>query len=204
MSLRPAVSGFVRPRWKSLRSGPSAGCFERSLASRRASIGSELLQAQHVAVPVWWSGNVTVGGTGKTPWPAWLAPAACGCVVIGSVSCSAATVDARSTRPVGHGGQRPADVGDEAVLHALRRPQAVVVGADRVAAARRAAEQGAEIIVCDARPAAPAPRPGRRDRRRGCRARPGNRLMLPAGPLREPPRTAERVKCRGVTQRGEP
>jgi dihydropteroate synthase len=40
----------------------------------------------------------------------------------------------------------PAEVGDEALLHARRGPQVVVIGADRVAAARLAVERGARLL----------------------------------------------------------
>ena len=77
-------------------------------------------------------------------------------------------------------------MGDEAVLLASRTGAIVVAGPDRVAAAQRAIERGAEIVLSDDglqhyRLA--------RDReivvidgRRGV----GNRRLLPAGPLREP------------------
>ena len=79
-----------------------------------------------------------------------------------------------------------AEVGDEPLLLASRSGAIVVAGPDRVAAARRAIERGAEIVLSDDglqhyRLA--------RDReivvidgRRGV----GNRRLLPAGPLREP------------------
>ena len=84
------------------------------------------------------------------------------------------------------GDSSPREVGDEAVLLASRSGAIVVAGPDRVAAARRAIERGAEIVLSDDglqhyRLA--------RDReivvidgRRGV----GNRRLLPAGPLREP------------------
>jgi tetraacyldisaccharide 4'-kinase len=80
----------------------------------------------------------------------------------------------------------------------------VVAGADRVAAARLAAEQGAEIVICDdglqhlrlARDYEIAVI----DAARGL----GNRQMLPAGPLREPPSRLERVDAVLLTDRGGP
>ena len=43
----------------------------------------------------------------------------------------------------------PGEVGDEAVLLARRTGAIVVAGPDRVAAARRAVERGAEIVLSD-------------------------------------------------------
>jgi tetraacyldisaccharide 4'-kinase len=94
------------------------------------------------------------------------------------------------------------EVGDEALVHALNGPHVVVTGADRVAAARRAVAEGAEIVVCDdglqhlrlARDYEIAVV----DARRGL----GNAQLLPAGPLREPPARLEAVDAVVFTQRG--
>ena len=205
MSLEAAAQRlWYGPRWKSLPLWPLGWLFRAVVGLRVGLYRLGLLQAQHVAVPVVVVGNVTVGGTGKTPVAAWLARQLAlrghrvGVVLRG--------YGGRALDPprLVTADSDPADVGDEAVLHALRRPQAVVVGADRVAAARRAAEQGAEIIVCDdglqhlrlARDVEIAVV----DATRGL----GNRLMLPAGPLREPPGRLERVNAVVFTQRGEP
>ena len=96
----------------------------------------------------------------------------------------------------------PEEVGDEAVLLASRTGAIVVAGPDRVAAAQRAIERGAEIVLSDDglqhyRLA--------RDReivvidgRRGV----GNRRLLPAGPLREPVEPARASgSARGVLAR---
>jgi len=101
-------------------------------------------------------------------------------------------------------GSDPREVGDEAVVHALIGPHVVVTGADRVAAARRAVAEGAEIVVCDdglqhlrlARDYEVAVV----DAARGL----GNGQLLPAGPLREPPGRLESVDAVVFTQRGVP
>ncbi len=190
------------PRWASLPLWPLSWLFRGAVALRRSLYRLGLLRAQRVAVPVVVVGNLTVGGTGKTPVSAWLAQEF-----------------ARRGRRVGivlrgYGGRAisrpvvvtnasdPADVGDEALLHVLRRPQVVVVGADRVAAARRAVEQGADIVVCDdglqhlrlARDVEIAVV----DAERGL----GNGMLLPAGPLREPPARLSRVYALVLTERG--
>ena len=95
----------------------------------------------------------------------------------------------------------PAEVGDEALLHLRRGLQVVVIGADRVAAARLAEEQGARIVICDdglqhlrlARDYEIAVI----DAARGF----GNRRLLPAGPLREPASRIETVDAVVLTRR---
>jgi tetraacyldisaccharide 4'-kinase len=136
-------------------------------------------------VPVVIVGNVTVGGTGKTPVVGWVAELA----------------RARGFRPGivarGYGGSvgrgprlvAPDDtaelVGDEALLH-VRAGVPVAVGSDRPAAARLVVERGCDLVIADdgLQHLALA-----RDRTivvvDGARAG-GNGSLLPAGPLREP------------------
>ncbi len=189
-------------RWLSLPLRPFAWVFRAAVAARRGLYRWRILPAQRAGVPVVVVGNLTVGGTGKTPIAAWLARQLTlrghrvGVVLRGYGGRSRAgtvLVDAASD---------PDEVGDEAVLHAGRRPHVVVVGADRVAAARRAAEQGAEIVVCDdglqhlrlARDCEIAVVDGRRGL--------GNGLLLPAGPLREPRGRLGSVDAVVLTVRG--
>jgi tetraacyldisaccharide 4'-kinase len=95
----------------------------------------------------------------------------------------------------------PAEVGDEAVLHARRGVHVVVVGADRVAAAREAAARGAEVVLCDdglqhyrlARDYEIAVVDATRAL--------GNGWLLPAGPLREPAARLETVDAVVATSR---
>ncbi len=144
-------------------------------------------------VPVVVVGNLTVGGTGKTPIALWL-----GRQLqlrghrVGIVMRGYGARHSGAPRVV-TAADDAAEVGDEALLHARRGPQVVVIGADRVAAARLAVEQGARIVVCDdglqhlrlARDYEIAVV----DAARGF----GNRLLLPAGPLREPASRIETV-----------
>jgi len=144
-------------------------------------------------IPVVIVGNVTVGGTGKTPVVAWLA---------GEVARSGRKAAIISR---GYGGRRgrdpavvsdgravrlsPAEAGDEPVMLARMLPGVpVVVGRDRLAAARLAVDRlGADVLLLD---------DGFQQRTRFPRAltvltmngrRPlGNGALLPAGPMREP------------------
>lgn len=150
-----------------------------------------VLKKTKLPVPVIIVGNITVGGTGKTPLVIWMVeflkqngykPGVISRGYAGAAS-SPQAVTADSD---------PAQVGDEAVLLAARCDCPVVVGAERVAAARLllsshacdvlisddglqhyALQRDIEIVVID----------GQR--------RFGNGYCLPVGPLREPP---ERVK----------
>jgi tetraacyldisaccharide 4'-kinase len=195
-------SVWYGPAWRGLPLWPLALLYRLVLALRALAYRSGLLRVEHVGVPVIVVGNLTVGGTGKTPVAAWLAR----------------QLEARGRRVGlvlrGYGGSHrgaprvvtPADdprvTGDEALVHARRGVHTVVIGADRVAAARLAAEHGAEVVVCDdglqhvrlARDFEIAVVDGARGL--------GNRWLLPAGPLREPARELQSVHAVVVTERG--
>jgi tetraacyldisaccharide 4'-kinase len=187
--------------WFSLALLPLSWMFRLVVAARRAAYRIGLLSSIRVARPVVVIGNITVGGTGKTPFTIWLADQLqrkrkrVGIVLRGYGGYSdhwPRDVDQDSA---------PQEVGDEAVLLAKRTAAIVVAGPDRVAAARRAIERGAEVVLSDDglqhyRLA--------RDReivvidgRRGV----GNRRMLPAGPLREPVSRLAQADLRVVSWR---
>jgi len=161
----------------------------RALAYRRG-----WFNAESAGVPVVVVGNLTVGGTGKTPLVLWLV----------------AHLRERGLRPGvamrGYGGKGqgpprlvqadsdPFEFGDEPVLLAGRAGCPVVVGPDRVAAARLLASvHGCDIVVTD---------DGLQHYRlrRDCEILLidgmrgfGNGRCLPAGPLREPRGRAARA-----------
>ena len=187
--------------WFSLLLLPLSWLFRLVVAARRVAYRIGLLPSIRVARPVVVIGNITVGGTGKTPFTIWLADQLqrkrkrVGIVLRGYGGRSdhwPRDVDQDSA---------PQEVGDEAVLLAKRTAAIVVAGPDRVAAARRAIERGAEVVLSDDglqhyRLA--------RDREivvidgnRGV----GNRRMLPAGPLREPVSRLAQADLRVVSWR---
>jgi tetraacyldisaccharide 4'-kinase len=187
--------------WFSLLLLPLSWLFRVIVAARRVAYRIGLLPSIRVARPVVVIGNITVGGTGKTPFTIWLSALRrskrkrVGFVLRGYGGHSdhwPRDVDQDSA---------PQEVGDEAVLLAMRTAAIVVAGPDRVAAARRAIERGAEVVLSDDglqhyRLA--------RDReivvidgRRGV----GNRRMLPAGPLREPVSRLAQADLRVVSWR---
>jgi tetraacyldisaccharide 4'-kinase len=190
------------PAWRSLPVWPLEWIFRLAVAVRRALYASGILRPVRIDVPVIVVGNLTVGGAGKTPVTAWLVRQLefrghrVGVVLRG--------YGGRRSRSVHvvEPGDGPREVGDEALLHAAARPHVVVIGADRVAAAQRAAECGAAIVVCD--DGLQHLRLARDlevvvvDAERAF----GNGHMLPAGPLREPPQRLERAQVVVRTWRG--
>jgi tetraacyldisaccharide 4'-kinase len=180
------------PAWLSLPLWPLGWIYRAVVALRRASYATGILRRHRAPVPVVVVGNLTVGGTGKTPIAAWLArQVAARGHRVGVVLRGYGGRHSGSPRLVS-AADDPAIVGDEALVHARGGASLVVIGADRVAAARFAAEQGAQVVVCD---------DGLQhlrlerdyeiavvDRSRGL----GNGRMLPAGPLRDP---AGRLEC---------
>jgi tetraacyldisaccharide 4'-kinase len=190
------------PAWRSLPLWPLELLFRLAVALKGLLFRIGLRRTHAVPVPVVVVGNLTVGGAGKTPVAAWLArQLTLRGHRVGVVLRGYGGSHAGAPRVVGS--DDDADVvGDEALLHAHRRPHVVTIGADRVAAAELAAGQGAEIIVCD--DGLQHLRLGRDyeiavvDASRGL----GNGHMLPAGPLREPRGRLEDVDAVVITDRG--
>lgn len=165
---------------------PLAGLFCLLTWLRRGAYRVGWLRRGRLGVPVVIVGNISVGGTGKTPLVVWMAE----CLVRmgrrpGVLLRGYGGRAADGPREVGAG--TPAkEVGDEALLIKRRTRCPVFVGRDRVAAGKRllerydcdlilsddglqhyALERDVEVVVVD----------GER--------RFGNGLCLPAGPLRE-------------------
>lgn len=165
-----------------------------------------ILHSARLPISVIVVGNITVGGTGKTPLVIWLAnflreagyrP---GIVTRGYRGNS-------STWPIAVTEHTPTElVGDEAVLLARHCGCPVIAGPDRVAAAKLHMKQGCNVIVSD----------DGLQHYQLCRdleiavidsmRRFGNRLCLPAGPLREPVSRLRSVSVRvanGAPEAGE-
>ncbi|PWK92949.1 tetraacyldisaccharide 4'-kinase [Fulvimonas soli] len=199
-TLASAWYGDARPPWWTR---PLAALYGGVAACRRRLYGSGLLRSECLPVPVLVVGNLTAGGTGKTPLTIALAEA----------------LRERGRRPGvvsrGYGGRRrgplllgdepdPAEVGDEpCLIRAAGVP--VAVGRDRPAAARLLAEAGCDVVIADdglqhyrlARDVEICVVDGAR--------RFGNGRLLPAGPLREPLarlRTVDFVVCNGAAMEG--
>ena len=186
---------------------PLAGLYCLLVWMRRLGYRLGLLRRHRLAVPVIVVGNITVGGTGKTPLVLWL------CELLQAHGQHPGIVSrgyrgkARNWPQQVRPDSDPRMVGDEPVLLARRSGCPVAVGPDRVAAGRAllqysdcdiivaddglqhlALERDVEIAVVD-----------------GIR-RFGNGHCLPAGPLREPRRrltTVDFVVVNGLAGRGE-
>lgn len=173
---------------------PASLLFRVAAGLRRNLYASGRLRAVELGVPVVVVGNLSVGGTGKTPCVIWLA---------GELASRGLTVGI-VTR--GYGGTHrawpalvgadssPRAFGDEAVLLAKKTGCAVAAGPDRVAGAKLLLVDGpVDVILSDdglqhyrlARAFEIAVVDGLRGL--------GNGLCLPAGPLREPPERLDHV-----------
>lgn len=182
---------------------PLAALFGAAAGLRRLAYRRRWRKPVAVGVPVLIVGNLTVGGSGKTPLAIWLVH----------------RLRAQGWRPGvvsrGYGGSArdcvevspdsdPALTGDEPLLIRIKAGAPVVVGRDRVAAARTllARHPGVDVIVSD-------------DGLQHYRLHRdveiavvdaafglGNRWLLPAGPLREPPRRLRAVDAVVQVMRG--
>jgi tetraacyldisaccharide 4'-kinase len=162
---------------------PFALAYAAAVAVRGALYDAGLLERVRLPLPTVSVGNLTVGGTGKTPAAAWLA----------------ARLVERGARPAivmrGYGS-------DEPLVHREVNPEIpVVIAGDRVAGVKRARALGADVAVLDD---AFQHRRARRDAdvvlvnadRWHLPARP-----LPAGPWREPLSALARATMVIVTRR---
>ncbi|MDB2705128.1 tetraacyldisaccharide 4'-kinase [Pseudomonadota bacterium] len=166
---------------------PLSGLYRIIIGLRRYLYRYGLLQSTSLSVPVIIVGNISVGGTGKTPVVIWLAK----------------QLQQAGYHPGiisrGYGGKSPqttklvtkdsiaSDVGDEPIIIFRQTACPMVVGANRVAAGQKlldnydcdviisddglqhyALKRDVELVVID----------GKREF--------GNQYCLPAGPLREP------------------
>lgn len=164
---------------------PLSGLYWLIITLRRCLYSIGVLGRHRAAVPVIIVGNITAGGTGKTPVTIWLAGELqkrgfdVGIVSRGyggSKSSTSMRVDPASDPDV---------VGDEPVLLAKRIGCTVVVDSNRARAAQMLVDDGVNVIIAD-----DGLQHYRLERTYeicvidGARGL-GNRFLLPAGPLRE-------------------
>ena len=165
---------------------PASALFAAVARARSVLYDAGLLASHSLPLPAVSVGNLSVGGTGKTPIAAFLA------------------------RTLRERGNRPAIVtrgfgDDEPLVHARLNPDVpVIVASDRVEGTRRARDAGADVVVLD------DAFQHRRARRTidivlvsADRWRAGLRV-LPAGPLREPPTALRRASLVIVTRKAAP
>lgn len=181
------MSGAIERAWA--RDGlaaraltPLSWLFAAGTGLRNALYDLGVLRSVRLALPAVSVGNLSVGGTGKTPVAAWVA------------------------QELLRLGARPAIVmrgygADEPLVHQRLNPDVpVIVSPDRVAGAAEAARCGATVVVLDD---AFQHRRARRDldlvlvaAEQGSAKR-----LLPAGPLREGPRALRRASMLLVTRK---
>ena len=162
---------------------PAEVLYRSAVAARSKLYDWGVFRARKFSVPVISVGNLTVGGTGKTPVAAWLA----------------GQLIQRGMKPAivlrGYGG-------DETIVHERLNPGApVVAAADRVRGIREAVNKGANVVVLDD---AFQHRRARRDADIvliNADAWRGKPHMLPAGPWREPLRAARRATLVVITRK---
>ncbi len=172
---------------------PLSGLYWLLLSVRSLLFRCGLFRTCKAHAPVIVVGNITAGGTGKTPTVIWLVnelrakgytPGIVSRGYGGSKSGTSMRVDIDSDAAV---------VGDEPVLLARRARCPVAVDSDRVRAAAMLVDDGVDVIIAD---------DGLQhlrlqrdfeicvvDGERGL----GNRRLLPAGPLRETPKRLQSV-----------
>lgn len=172
---------------------PLSAVFVGVAALRRHAYRRGWFARHELPVPVIVVGNITVGGTGKTPVTIWLAqqlkergfhPGIVSRGYGGVVGDTPMQANASSDPDV---------VGDEPILIATRSRCPVVVHPDRIAAARELLPMGVDVVIAD---------DGLQHYRLvrhyeiavvdGMRAF-GNGHRLPAGPLRESPSRLQQV-----------
>jgi tetraacyldisaccharide 4'-kinase len=180
------------PLWLQLLEQP----FRLAAAARRRRYAQGSRAVTRFETPVVVVGNLSVGGTGKTPVIIALAQALterglrCGVITRGYGGRRRASVTLLQAGP-GRQQPDPAEDGDEPALIARATGVPVAVGVDRVAAAQVLIDRGVEVVLSD--DGLQHYRLGRSleiaviDGTRGF----GNAHLLPAGPLREP---AERLR----------
>jgi tetraacyldisaccharide 4'-kinase len=186
-----SVQSWLNRIWYERRSPPwwlmpLSATYAAAAASRRYLYARRWRKSTRVPVPVVVVGNLSVGGTGKTPLVCWLAQSLRqlgyepGVVTRGY---GGSAMSARLIQP----SDDPGLVGDEAILLARRSGAPVAVGRDRPAAAQLLVDAGCNVVVSDDGLQHYALRRDCEivviDGERGF----GNGGILPAGPLRETP-----------------
>lgn len=198
---------WYRKDWISKLLLPAAWLYGATMALRRYAYRLGLRRVTRVAAPVIIVGNITVGGTGKTPLVIWLAQFLSASGYHPGVMTRGYGGRARDWPRTVAADSDPDEVGEEPVLLARRAGCPVVADPKRARAAQRLIDaHGCDVLLSDdglqhlalARDIEIAVIDGRR--------RFGNGYCLPAGPLREPPsrlRDVDAMVTQGEALTGE-
>lgn len=114
---------------------PIGAAYGLLMRCRRDAYRRGWLRSEGVGAPVICVGNLTVGGTGKTPMAAWLV--------------RRLRSEGRNPAVLTRGYKAVAGHSDEATLLAKLTGVPVIVNPDRVAGAKQAVAQGADVLVMD-------------------------------------------------------
>jgi tetraacyldisaccharide 4'-kinase len=181
--------GSVSPPWWMI---PLSAVYAAISGIRRFAYSRHLARSTRLPCPVIVVGNLSVGGTGKTPLVCWLAGQLIELGFRPGVVSRGYGGSSRAARLV-QAADDSNKVGDEAILLARRSRAPVATGRNRPAAAQLLINAGCDIIVSD---------DGLQHYalQRDCEIividgdrRFGNGRLLPAGPLRESPARLERA-----------
>jgi tetraacyldisaccharide 4'-kinase len=191
MTTKARLSEFFASRWYGkpgllLLLMPFAWLFALLATLRRLAYQRGLWSRPQLPVPVIVVGNVTVGGTGKTPVVVWLARQLRAAGYRPGIVSRGYGATAGSQSPVMVSGQDSSRYGDEPVLLAAQTGCPVCIGKNRVAAVQRVAQEDVNVVLADdglqhyrmRRTAEIVVVDGARGF--------GNGHLLPVGPLREP------------------
>lgn len=202
----PSMQAWLTRRWYEdsapLALLPLSWIYGGAISLRSRAYASGFLRSYDVGKPVLVVGNVTAGGTGKTPLVIWLAQQ------MRSMGLKPGIV----SRGYGRTGAAAVEVsiesdwqlvGDEPLLLERHTSCPTVVSVDRVEGARRLVERGVDVILADdglqhlrlRRTCEIAVVDGARGV--------GNGALLPAGPLREPASKLDRVDAVVVNGRSK-
>jgi len=181
--------GGVPPPWWM---APLSAVYGAMSRLHRFAYSLQLARSTRLPCPVVVVGNLTVGGTGKTPLVCWLAGQLIELGFRPGVVTRGYGGSTRTARLV-QASDSSEKVGDEAILLARRSRVPVATGRNRPAAARLLINAGCDVIVSD---------DGLQHHalQRDCEIvvidgdrRFGNGRLLPAGPLRETPARLKRA-----------
>ncbi len=171
----------------SLALAPLGWLFLGAVWVRQQLYRKGVLAVKRLTVPVIVVGNITAGGTGKTPLVAWIARFLAQSGYRPGIVCRGYGGRSSAWPQAVRAESDPASVGDESVVLARRAHCPVAAGPDRYEAAHALVDGGeCDVVICD---------DGLQHLRLGRDIeiavvdgvrRHGNRRLLPAGPLREP------------------
>jgi tetraacyldisaccharide 4'-kinase len=182
------AADWLERRWYSSRAPwllqPLSFVYGALIRLRRAAYRHGWFSSAHPGVPVVVVGNLTVGGTGKTPFTLWLAEALRSRGYHVGIASRGYGGTAKGPQLVTADSDAAA-VGDESLMMS-RRGVPVCIARRRIEAARLLAQQGCQLVIADDGLQHLALRRDVEivvvDASRGF----GNAALLPAGPLREP------------------